>query len=160
MSLIVPCNSYSAWGVAVRIELEFVYDSCTVYTVWGNMVNCIIIMVPLGSSTNTRQISTCTQSHGDGLCMFNFTFVPDVGMSLDPYTLFECFLVWPSLHPFTLFGYYLLVLICFASNMLPYTVRRSKLKRLWCTYYVCMPTREAMYRVHNVLIINVSLVDC
>ncbi len=35
--------------------------------------------------------------------MFNFTFMPDVGMgyiSLDPYTLFECFSAWPSLHPF------------------------------------------------------------
>ncbi len=38
--------------------------------------------------------------------MFNFTlnFMLDVGMgyvSLDPHTLFECFLAWPSLHPFT-----------------------------------------------------------
>ncbi len=31
-----------------------------------------------------------------------FVFMPDVGMgyvSLDPYTLFACFLAWPSLHP-------------------------------------------------------------
>ncbi len=43
--------------------------------------------------------------------MFNFTFMPDVGMdyvSLDPYTLFECFLAWPSLHPFTFLDMFLL----------------------------------------------------
>ncbi len=43
--------------------------------------------------------------------MFNFTFMPDVGMgyvSLDPYTLFECFLAWPSLHPFTFLEMFLL----------------------------------------------------
>ncbi len=41
----------------------------------------------------------------------NFTFMPDVGMgyvSLDPYTLFECFLAWPSLHPFTFLEMFLL----------------------------------------------------
>ncbi len=43
--------------------------------------------------------------------MFNFTFMPDVGMgyvSLDLYTLFECFLAWPSLHPFTFLEMFLL----------------------------------------------------
>ncbi len=47
--------------------------------------------------------------------MFDFTFMPDVGMgyvhvSLDPYTLFECFLAWPSLHPFTFLEMFLLSL--------------------------------------------------
>ncbi len=38
-----------------------------------------------------HQLSTYIQYHRDMLCMFNFTFMPDVGMgyvSLDPYTLF------------------------------------------------------------------------
>ncbi len=43
--------------------------------------------------------------------MFNFTFMPDVGMgyvSLDPYTLFECFLAWPFLHLFAFLEMFLL----------------------------------------------------
>ncbi len=53
-----------------------------------------------------HQLSTYIQYRRDVLCMFNFTFMPDVGMgyvSLDPYTLFECFLAWPSLHTLEMF---------------------------------------------------------
>ncbi len=52
--------------------------------------------------------------------MFNFTFLADVGMgyvSLDPYTLFECFLVWPSLHPFTFLEMFLFVYVFFCTSM-------------------------------------------
>ncbi len=58
------------------------------------------------SHYQTSLFSTTACSH-----MFNFTFMPDVGMGyvfLYPYTLFECFLAWPSLHPFTLLEMFLL----------------------------------------------------
>ncbi len=42
--------------------------------------------------------------------MFNFT---DVGDVFGSYTLFECFLAWPSLHPFTEM---FLVIVCSAMN--------------------------------------------
>ncbi len=52
--------------------------------------------------------------------MFIVTFMPDVGMgyvSLDPYTLFECFLAWPSLHPFTFLEMFLLSYMCDLAGM-------------------------------------------
>ncbi len=57
----------------------------------------------------------CKQNvYRDGLCMFNFAFMPDVGMGYvsDPCTLFERFLAWPSLHPFTFLEMFLVSCLC------------------------------------------------
>ncbi len=60
--------------------------------------------------------------------MFNFTFMLDVGMgyvSLDPYTLFECFLALPSLH-WKCFYYLVCVVVCTSISFCVHVTKSSK----------------------------------